>query len=127
MTNEELAKLIAGHACNTADGNVNCKACPFLYCGACTLNVVTGWVKRGIEKFNEEKNAADGILNFKCGANLCDDCVFRASSILMADKKHTSCIKDFLKFKIEQKERKYGDSSEDSGSEGHGGSENDDK
>ena len=127
MTNDELAKLIAGHKCNTADGDTNCKVCPFLYCGACNLNVVNGWLKIKIQKFREEKKAADGILNFKCGEYLCDDCVFRASSILMADKKHTSCIKDFLKYKIEQNERKYGDSSEDSGSEGYGGSENNDK
>ena len=127
MTNEELAKLIAGHVCNTADGNADCKVCPFHYCGACTIRVVTGWVETGIEKFNEEKKAADGILNFKCGKYSCDDCVFHASSILMTDKKQTSCIRNFLKFKIEQKARKYGDSNEDNGSKGHGGSENDDE
>lgn len=55
MTNEELAKLIAGHKCNTADENVNCKVCPFLYCGACTLNVVTSWVKRGIENLTKRR------------------------------------------------------------------------
>ena len=125
MTNEELAKLIAEHECNITYGTPNCKICPFLYCGACTLRVVSGWVKTGTEKFNEEKKAADGILNFKCGAHSCDDCAFHANSILMVNREHTSCIKDFLKFKIEQKEKKYGNNNEDSGSEGHGNREND--
>lgn len=127
MTNEELAKVIEKHECNVAVGKANCKTCAFLYCGACTLRVISGWVRVGLEKFGEEKKAADGILNFKCGGHSCDECVFHMDNTVFVGSRDTSCVKDLLKSKIEQKEKKYGTINEDNGSEGHESSENDDK
>lgn len=127
MTNEELAKVIEKHECNVAVGKKDCRTCPFLYCGTCTVRAISSWVRRSLAVFDEEKKAADGILNFKCNGHSCDECAFCIDGTEFIGERDPLCMKDLLKSKIERKEKKYGDSNEDNESEGHGGSENDDK